>query len=558
MLDQLFLEISIVIITAGIFSLLAHRLRQPLIIAYILTGIVVGPGLLGLAQSMELFETLSSIGIAFLLFIVGLNLNWRNISEVGKPALLLGFGQVIFTAVIGWFLGVWLGLDEMTAAFIAVGFAFSSTIIVVKMLTDKEDIDRLYGRIAVGMLIVQDLIAIVILLFFAAMRDGGSWSTILTVSLLKVIAVVVVLWLIAKLIIPHLFRYAAKSTELLFVLAISWCFAVASGLQLIGFGIEIGALLAGISLAGTGFQHEIEAKIRILRDFFLLIFFIVLGTHLAAGELSALLVPSLVFGVFILIGNPLIVLILMRLIGYHPRTGFLVGTTVAQISEFSFILIAGGVATGTIDESALPLATVVGLMTIAGSSYLISYNERVFDFLAKIFPFLESQPKEDGESHQSAPQVVLLGYDRMGRKILPKIQELTDNFVVVDYNPSVLEELEHQGIRAVYGDAASEDVLKYVQADKTKMLISAIPAMAVNQDIMDFMHMRHAKGTVILTVKSSADAEQCYKLGATFVIVPSMLGGELFAQLLKKKKTMKMQWGSLGKKELQQLETAKY
>ena len=288
--------------------------------------------------------------------------------------------------------------------------------------------------------------------------------------------------------------------------------------------------------------------------FFLLIFFIVLGTHLAAGEIGTLIIPSIVFGLFILIGNPLVVLLLMRLMGYHPRTGFLVGTTVAQISEFSFILIAGGVTSGVIDESALSLATVVGLVTIAGSSYLISYNEAVFDFLAKVIPFLAPKTKgEDQDDQHAAPQVVLLGYDRMGRKILPRIRELTDNFLVVDYNPAVIEELQHEGVRAVYGDAASDDLLKYVQADKCKMLISAIPAMAVNQDIMDFMHLRKAKGTVILTVKSSEDAGRCYELGATFVIIPSILGGELFAQLLKKKKTMKMQWGSLGKKERQNL-----
>jgi Kef-type K+ transport system membrane component KefB len=550
MLNELFFEIAIVILTAGVLSLVAYRLRQPLIIAYILTGIVAGPSVFGFVSSMDLFETLSSIGIAFLLFIVGLNLNWRNVAEVGKVSLAIGFGQVVFTAILGWFIGLWFGFDQVTAAFLSIAFAFSSTIIIVKLLTDKEDIDRLYGRIAIGMLIVQDLIAIIVLLVLAAWRDGGSWSAILTLSFGKVVLVIAALLFLARYVIPHLFRYAAKSTELLFVLAIAWCFAISSVLQLIGFGIEVGALLAGLSLAGSGFQHEIEAKVRVLRDFFLVIFFIVLGTHLAAGDFSALILPSLAFAAFILIGNPLIVLVLMRVFGYHPRTGFLVGTTVAQISEFSFILLGAGVAAGLVDALALPLATVVGLMTIAGSAYLISYNEKIFDVLARVFPFLNPLDKDESQPG-SAPEVVLLGYDRMGRKILPIIQELTDDYTVVDYNPAVIEELQHEGIRAVYGDAGNEDLLKFVKADQAKMIISAIPAMAVSEDIMDFVRARHAKGTVILTVKSSAEAARAYALGATFVIVPSVLGGEHFAQLLKKKKTAKLQWGSLGKKERQ-------
>lgn len=554
MLNELFLELAAVIVLAGVVSIFAHKLRQPLIIAYILTGVVVGPSVLGFTQSFELFQALSSVGIAFLLFIVGLNLNWRNIKGVGGVALAAGLGQVIISTAAGFGLSQLLGFDLVSGGFSGIAFAFSSTIVIVKLLSDSEDIDRLHGRIAVGILLIQDLIAMLLLLLLATFADGGSLTTILTLTAVKGLAVIVILWFFSRFIIPHLFRYAATSPELLFLLALSWCFAVASALQLLGFSLEIGALLAGISLSGTGFQHEIGAKVKSLRDFFLILFFIVLGTQLVATDVAGLLVPIVAFSALILVGNPIVLMAIMRLMGYHPRTGFLTGTTLAQVSEFSFILIAGGVSLGVIDQNLITLVTVVALITIGCSSYVIASNERIYEWVAKYLPTLKRRTEDEYDHEGPAPEVVLLGYDKMGKKILPQIQELTDNFVVLDFNPAVIEELEHQGIRAVYGDAGNEEVLKFIRADQARLIISAIPDMAVNEDILDFLKHVQAKGTSIVTVKSSIDVKRCYDLGATYVIVPSVLGGQHFADLLKKKKTAKLQWGNLAKQELRHLE----
>jgi Kef-type K+ transport system membrane component KefB len=548
MFSELFLEIAAVMMTAGALSLIAYVFRQPLVIAYILTGIIVGPAALGFAQSAEVFETLSRVGVAFLLFIVGLNLNWKNIKDVGFVAVAAGVAQMLMTSAIGWGMGRLLGFDGWTSAFIAVGFAFSSTIIIVKMLTDKEDIDRLYGRIAVGALIVQDLMAMVLLLILSAYADGGTISAMITTSLTKAIAAVAVLWFFAKFAVPRLFTFAAKNQELLFLIAISWCFAVAGGLQLLGFGVEIGALMAGIALAGSGFQHEIESKIRFVRDFFLVIFFIVLGTHLGFDSLGSLIVPGIIFSAFVLVGNPLIVMLIMKLMGYHPRTGFLSGTTVAQISEFSFILIAGGIAAGLVAETALPLATIVGLFTIAISSYLITYNERIFEFLARHIAFLRHGHHDEEPMSEHAAQIILLGFDRMGREIFPMVEEVTSRYKVIDFNPSIVEDLKHRDIPVLYGDAGSEEVLKLARVDEAKMIISTIPDMAVNADILDYVRARKSKALVVVTAKHSDDAARCYALGASFVIIPSILGGAHFAGLLKKAKLTKRGWQEMAKK----------
>lgn len=543
-MNSLFLEIAAVMMTAGLLSLVAYRLRQPLIIAYIATGILVGPGMWNFAQSVDVFATMSSIGIAFLLFIVGLNLNWRNIHDVGRVALVAGVAQVVVTSIIGTSITMALGFSFMTSIFLGVAFSFSSTIIIVKLLTDKEDLDRLYGRIAVGMLIVQDIIAMVILLVLAALHDGGEIRTILSLSLAKGVVTIFALWVLAKLVVPKVFSYAARSQELLFLIALGWCFLVASALQYFGFGIEIGALLAGITLAGTGFQHEIEAKIRSLRDFFLIIFFIVLGTQLTLSNIQTVWVPALILSLYVLVGNPLIAQIIMRVMGYHPRTAFLAGTTVAQISEFSFIMLAAGIAAGYVTPSALPLATMVGLVTIAGSSYLVAYNERLYEGMARFFP---AHKHERNQVFAAGSEVILLGYDRMGKEILPSMKQMTDHYRVVDFNPVVVEELLADGEPVTYGDAGNEDALMMVHVDKAKLVVSTIPDMSVNDALLDFCRHRQSKATVVVTVKSSSDAKRCYDLGATFVIVPSILSGERFAEFLHAKKVKKTSWSGLAK-----------
>jgi Kef-type K+ transport system membrane component KefB len=546
-MSNLFLEITTVLLTAGVFSLVARVLKQPFIIAYILTGIVAGPGLLGWLQSEELFSTMSTIGISLLLFIVGLNLNWRQVKDVGFVAIAAGFAQVIFTSVVGWLLGLAVGLPSMTSAFLGVAYSFSSTIIIVKLLTDKEDIDRLYGRIAVGMLVVQDIIAMLMMLLLAAWVEGGTIEMILSVTLLKAVGTVVVLWGLAKFVVPLLFRFAARQQELLFLLALVWCFGIATALQYVGFGVEIGALMAGIALSGTGFQHEIEAKIRVLRDFFLILFFVVLGTHLTGGAVGSLWLQATVFSLYILIGNPLLAFIIMRAMGHHPRTGFLTGTTVAQISEFSFILLGTAVGAGLVIPEVLPLTTIVGLITIAGSSYLIAYNDRIFEWGARWLPFFRSPSMERGVHEEAAPEVLLIGFDRMGERILPMVQGLTKRYVVLDFNPTIVEQLGVAGVPVQYGDAGSEDALKLARAERAKMIISTVPDMAINVDLLDYLRSHGFRGSAIVTAKQSADAARAYELGATFVIVPSVLGGELFAKLLKSNKLLKTSWKKVAK-----------
>lgn len=546
-LEQLFFEIGIVFIIVACASMIIHRLKLPLILGYIITGVVIGPSLLALTKSSDVFQVMSQIGVAFLLFTVGLGLNWRNVKDVGGVSFATGVGQVIFTTLIGFGVSLLLGFSPITSLYLAVAFTFASTIIVVKFLTDKEDTDSLYGRISIGFLLVQDFIAMIILLGLNAMKTGAPLEQVFVGSLLKAILLVPCLWFVSTKLLPPILHYVAKSQELLFVFAIGWCFAIALLLSRLGFGIELGALIAGITLSGSFYQREITTRIRPLRDFFLILFFIVLGTQFHLAGLSSMIVPIICFTLFILIGNPLIVMIVMRLLGYHPRTGFLAGTTVAQISEFSFIIVGAGIVSGHLSPEILGLVTAVGLLTIAGSSFLIEHNERIFDFVHPAFRWLEPKHVLDVEMKKVHKPVhtLLFGFHRTGSALLETIQKMKKTFSVIDFDPQVIYELAECGISSVYGDAGDENFLDDVQADKTKLIISTIPDVAISSTMLTFLRSKKYAGTVIVSARTHEESDRCYELGASYVIVPSILSGKKMSELLEKTKLNKVVWKKL-------------
>ncbi len=549
MLEELFFEIGIVLVIAAVLSMIVFRLRQPLIIAYIITGIIAGPGLLALTNSPEVFEAMSKIGVAFLLFTVGLGLNWKSVKDVGGIALATGVGQVLFTSICGFLITLLLGFDALTAGYLGVAFSFSSTIIIVKLLMDKEDLDTLYGRISVGFLLVQDFIAMLVLLGLSSIGTGATLQTVLLTTVLKAIVLVPVFWFISSKVLPPVLKYVAKSQELLFIFAIAWCFLVTGVLVYFGFGIEIGALIAGIMLSSSIYYREINARVRPLRDFFLVIFFIVLGTRLGVDSFSLTLVPALLFSSFILFFNPLIAMFIMRGLGYHPRTGFLCGTTVAQISEFSFIVLIVGTSLGHLDETILGLATTVGIITIAASSFLIEHNERIYQRLHPFFRYLEphtSLPSEH-RRERAAVKVLMFGYHRTGSELLPTIKHMKQSYVVVDFDPVAVRELAELGEPALYGDVGDENFLEEIKADKSRLIISTIPDFVISLALLTFLETRRFNGVVIVSVHSEEEARRCYELGATYVIIPSVLSGRKFSEILQRVKTKKAAWGLTAK-----------
>jgi Kef-type K+ transport system membrane component KefB len=547
MLEEIFIEIGIVLVIAAALAMFIQKLRQPLMIAYIITGVLVGPGLFAISKSSEIFELMSQIGVAFLLFTVGLGLNWRNIKDVGGIALATGVGQVLVCSIIGFTIATSLGFDPITSIYLAVAFSFSSTIIIVKLLMDKEDLDTLYGRISVGFLLVQDFIAMLLLLALSSVDTGETTDRVLLLILLKVVVLVPTFWFVSAKILPRVLHFVARSQEMLFIFSVAWCFLVASVLAEAGFGIEIGALIAGITLSGSVFYREINARVRSLRDFFLVIFFIVLGTRLNINGFDANIVPTVVFSASILLCNPLVAMAIMRILGYHTRTGFLAGTTVAQVSEFSFILLMTGAAAGHIGNNAIVLATAVALVTITISSFLIEHNEKIYNkvkFLFKPFEPRNTLSVEHKRQHKPS-EIILFGFHRTGAELLRVISAMKRSYVVVDFDPMAIGELAKLGEPSIYGDAGDENFLEEIKADKAKLIVSTVPDATISLSILSFLKAREYNGTIVVSAQKSEEAAKCYELGATYVIVPSVLSGKKFSELLVKKKTAKRAWASL-------------
>jgi hypothetical protein len=365
---------------------------------------------------------------------------------------------------------------------------------------------------------------------------------------LKGVILLPVLWIISAKLVPRMVAYAARSQELLLMFALAWCFLVAGALAWLGFGLELGALIAGVMLSGTAFEVEVEGRVRPLRDFFLVTFFILLGTHFHADTLIPMLLPALAFVGVVFFLKPLVVVGILRSLGHHPRTGFLTGTAMGQISEFSFLVLGVGVVAGKVPDSVLSLATTVALATIALSSYIITHNEGVYGRLAPFLKWLEpANPLDTHHRKIRTPRSVLFGVHRVGAVALETVREMGGRYVIVDFNPEVVRELSELGEPVVYGDAGDDSFLASIHAHKAKLVVSTVPDTAVSLALLVYLKSHRFSGTAIVSARTADEAARCYSAGATYVIVPNMLGGHKFRELLQKSGARRKAWEKIAR-----------
>ena len=531
----IFTEFTLIFLVAVVVSWVMQLLRQPLIIGYLLSGIIAGPFALNLVQSQNTVSAFAQMGIAFLLFMVGLNLNPRVIKDIGRVSLITGIGQVIFTSAIGFVICRALGFSGTASLYISVAVSFSSTIIIMKLLSDKKDLDALYGRISIGFLIVQDLIAIFILMFLSAPAGDSGLLVAAGKVLLRVTLLLIVLGGVSWYALPKITKRIAGSQELLLLFSVAWCLAIASAFYYFGFSIEAGALLAGITLSFSPYHQEISAKVKPLRDFFIILFFIMLGTQMAFSDVTAQLPSIIILSLFILVGNPLVVMALMGLLGYKKRTGFLAGLTVAQISEFSLVLVALGVALGHLDAGMLSVMTTVGLITIAGSSYLIIYSDRIYAVIGRYLSVFERKSAtEQGTGQHRKAQIVLFGYNRIGFDVLGALKKIRKKCLVVDYDPKVIEQLNAEGQPCVYGDANDYELLGELGLESAKMIISTVPSLDTNLLLIRKISEERPKAIIAVVAHQIDDAIMLYEQGATYVIMPHFLGGHYLSTIIER------------------------
>ncbi|MBU1039310.1 cation:proton antiporter [Patescibacteria group bacterium] len=557
-MQNLFTDVSFIVIGASVLGLLAHFIKQPAILAYVAVGIILGPFGFELIKEPEFIHTLSTFGIALLLFMVGLELDLRKLGEIGKVSLFLGVGQVLFTAAIGFFLATLFGNGLIPSAYIAVALTFSSTIIIVKLLSEKKAVDSLYGRIAIGMLLVQDVMAIIALIILSGFNNGQGPSLVNFIFIAgKGLALLAVVMLAYRFLVEKLFRWLAGSGELLLLSGIAWCFALAILSVWLGFSVEIGAFIAGLSLASLPYHLEMVGRVRPLRDFFITIFFVGLGSQLVFSAASSLWLPIIALSLFVLIGNPIIVMVIMGLMGYRKRTAFLVGLTVAQISEFSLILMSLGEKLGHLSIEQVSLVTIIGVITITLSSYFITYDEKLYRFLKPILRIFEKNKTNEPVDLSTGPltnHTVVFGYHRLGEKIVATLKKLNQEILVIDFDPEVIKKTAPEKVSFIYGDMADLDILEKARIDQAKMIISTVPDVNDNLLLIKDMKKQQATAPVYLTANNWPDTKTLYEAGADYVIFPHHLSGEHFSLMLQNQLVNKNRFLVDKTKHLKELE----
>ncbi|MEE8131761.1 MAG: cation:proton antiporter [Candidatus Paceibacterota bacterium] len=534
------IELAIVIVIAAGLGIAAKLLKQPIILAYIITGIIIGYFGFFHLDNKEIFRVFSDLGIMFLLFLVGLEINFTSLRLVGRTSLIVGMGQIIFTFIVGFLIALLFDFTYLHSAYIAIALTFSSTIIIVKLLSEKRDLNSLYGKISIGFLLVQDFVAILLLVFLAGIESGQGivFQNIFLTVLKGIVLFVLMLWLGRK-IFPLIFDKIARSQELLFLTSLAWCFLLAAAVShpKVGFSIEIGGFLAGLALANSSEHFQISARIRSLRDFFILIFFVILGSSIVFSSFSGITLAVLVFSLFVLIGNPLIVLVIMGLMGHRKRTSFFAGVTVAQISEFSLILAAFGLKLGHINEQVVSLITAVGVITITLSTYLIIYADQIFRYLSGYLSIFERRyPKENHALKTGFHKpIILIGSHRTGQGLAYYIPK--EKLLIIDSDPDVIGELKRAKYSYLFGDVSDGEIFERANIRSAKLVISTSPNFEDNLILLSRINQlkKQKRGVgpkVILRVQDEEEAEIFYKQGVDYALLPYFTSGQYLGRII--------------------------
>lgn len=524
--NDIFTQLSLVIVVAGIVAMIMRLLRQPLIMGYIITGVIVGPSFLNLIHGKDAFDTFSEIGITLLLFIIGLELSVTTIKRLGRPVFITALTLLAIIGSLGYLMATAMHFSTTEAVITGLALFFSSTIIIAKVLSDKKQLTRLNGQIAIGVVLLDDIVATFALLFVAA--QSGHHLTSLDIGLLigKGFATAVVMALLGAKVLPWFTKKIAKSQELLFLFALGWGFGIASLINAVGFSVEVGALFAGVTLAHLPYAKQIGARLKPLRDFFIILFFITLGHSLQLENLGAAIIPAVILSIVAIFIKPLIVMGSLGVLRYTKRTSFMTGINLSQISEFSIILVVLAFNAGLVSNHLAAVITLVAIISITVSTYLLKYDDWIFRRLEKRLTLFERAVTNEQFHKAKTYPLVLFGYLGGGSKFIRTFKQMRQGYVVVDYDPEVIERLERRRINYLYGDATDPELLAEINIDKTKLAINTIADHYVNVALVRYIRRRNPDTVIICYSTTHDEAVELYHLGATYVILPNFIGTE--------------------------------
>ncbi|MDD2680955.1 MAG: cation:proton antiporter [Patescibacteria group bacterium] len=533
--SNLFLQLSALLAITVSVAFFVRLAKQPLLVAYIVAGIIGGPLLLNILPADEpMYHAFASFGVVLLLFIIGLDLNFSYLKKIGKESLLVGSAQFILNFALLLPLAHYFGLSWTGSIFLALASCFSSTIVVLKILNDKQDEEAVYGRYTIGLMLVQDIISILILLYLSFTAPDSVIAGDSLWFVIKALAVIAGIVVMAKYVLPSFLNKISSSGEFLFIFTVAWCFGVASLLLWSGFSLELGAVIAGLSLGASRFQAEIASRIKPLRDFFIVIFFLLLGSGADFSHLDQVLIPALLLSAFILIVKPIILYVLFRARRFTRRNSFLSALTAGQLSEFGFIILFAVAALGYLDGRELAIFTVAAIITIFFSSYAMTYSYKIYNFLLPIFLLFGPDTFVQKEEIKESFNTIIFGYHRTGWKIGEALKKKKVSFAAVDFNPDSVASFNRRGIRSFFGDASDVEFLRSLPLAEAKTVISTIPSAEDQLVLINFVRQHNPKAVIVASLYHKKYLQPLYGAGADYVILPHLLGGSWAAEVIAK------------------------
>lgn len=555
--DNVFIELSLVMAITAVISLIMKLIRQPLILGYILAGLLVGPTMLNVVHSTETFQAFSSIGIALLLFIIGLGMNTSELKKLGKAVFLATTASFITMTVLTYaFSSTLLGFTKTEAFITGLALFFSSTIIIVKILSDKKEQNRLHGQIAIGVILAEDLVATFALLFIVAGQGSGLDIAQLGGLVAKGVLLMIGLIFCSTQILPRFSKYIASSQELLFLFAITWGFGIAAIFKLCGFSIEVGALFGGVALASSPYAREVASRLKPLRDFFIVLFFITLGEIMSVQNLAVSIWPAIVLSAIVMIVKPFAVTSTLGILGYTKRVSFKAGINLSQISEFSIVLVVLASSNKLVPEELAAIISLVAIITIGISAYLMQYDDELFTRFDKIkLHLFEKEVTYKEKRGSNGYPLILFGYHRGGHEFIKAFKDIGKRYLVVDYDPFVIEHLENQQIPYIYGDATDNEILDEIGIEHAKLVISTFSDHEVTAQLVANVNKANPGAVIICHADNREEAVELYALGSTYVMIPQYIGSEKISSFIRKYGLKKSEFNNFRDKHLDYLQT---
>jgi Kef-type K+ transport system membrane component KefB len=544
-------DIAICIIAAWVVAVVSQVARQPLLLAYLAAGFIIGPNALGWVKDKQSIQTISEIGLALLLFMIGLEIDLKRMLSAGRVITLTAGAQILGCVIFGWVVFALLGPahNHLEALYLAVAAAMSSTVIIVKILYDKRELETLAGRVTLGVLVLQDVATILFLAVQPNLRNPSAG--VMLAAVWNVILLLAVAFLVSRFVLPKVFKFIARLPELVLVGALAWCFAMAGFADYLKLSSAMGALIAGVMLSTFPYTLDVAAKVTSLRDFFVTLFFVGLGMLIPMPTVAYIL-----WTLFLCV-----VLILSRLITVFPvlysmrqgyRVSLLPAINLCQMSELSLVLLALGQKAGDVSDNVIGVAAFAFAFLAIGSTYAILGNDSL---LRKTTPLLRRLDLHDLDHtaflrrEDAAPRrVCLLGFCWTASSLLAEIErhrpELLPQLCVIDFNPVVHERLKQRNVYTVYGDITARDVLHHAGVSHAEIIICSLPNMVLkganNAKILRQIRELNPHAQIIVHAELLSDVPALYAAGANYVSAPRLLEAADLLQALEsaEKKTL--------------------